>query len=99
MYAHFSVGNPTDARATVELRIRPVDVPVDWSYRLSDGAPVLDPGETAKVFLEMDPNGSMLRGRVVRFGVEGYINDRLHWEAFTLNAGSRNLTTIFICLS
>jgi hypothetical protein len=75
MFASFEVGNPTDARAPVELRIRPVDVPADWSYWLSDPAPVLDPGQTTNVLLRMDPNGDMLRGRVVRIGVEGFIND------------------------
>lgn len=74
-FAGFTVGNPTDSQATVDLRIRPVDVPIDWTYSLSDPAPDLAPGETTDIFLRMNQGGAMLRGRMVTLAVEGYIDD------------------------
>ncbi|MDX1614123.1 MAG: hypothetical protein R3300_07410, partial [Candidatus Promineifilaceae bacterium] len=72
--ATFEVGNPTDSRRTVELRVRPVDAPLNWSYLLDKPEPTLDPGETTTVTLTIDPAGGQAEGRTVRLAVEGFIS-------------------------
>ena len=73
--ATFTVGNPTDSAGTVDLLIRPVDVPLNWSYNLDNPAPTLDPGETTTVTLTILPAGGHPTGRTVQLAVEGFIND------------------------
>ena len=74
MRAPFVVGNPTDEEGTVELLVRPVDVPLNWTYSLDKPAPTLGAGETTTVTLTIDPGATMLRGVTARFAVEGYID-------------------------
>ena len=71
--ASFAVGNPTDSTATVELLVRPVDVPLAWTYSLDNPAPSLEPGETTTVTLTIDPAGGQATGRTVQLAVEGFI--------------------------
>lgn len=73
----FVVGNPTDNKATVNLQIRPVDVPLSWIYYLDIPAPELDPGESTTVTLTLDPGGTVLEDTEVRVAVEGFIGDEL----------------------
>jgi len=73
----FVVGNPTDSRATVNLQIRPVDVPIGWTYHLDIPAPELDPGEMTTVTLTLDPGGPVVQDTEVRIAVEGFIGDEL----------------------
>ncbi|MGB3715861.1 MAG: hypothetical protein WA996_15650 [Candidatus Promineifilaceae bacterium] len=73
----FVVGNPTDSTATVNLQIRPVEVPLGWTYRLDNPAPELEPGETTTVTLTIDPDGPVLRDADMRIAVEGFIGDEL----------------------
>jgi hypothetical protein len=73
----FVVGNPTDSSATVNLQIRPVDVPIGWTYYLDNPAPELDPGETTTVTLTIDPGGPVLEDPDMRVADEGFINGEL----------------------
>ena len=70
----FVVGNPTDAAATVELTVRPVALPADWSYELDNNAPQLDAGASTTVTLTIYPGGPLLEGVVPQVAVEGFIN-------------------------
>jgi hypothetical protein len=71
----FMVANPTDSEATVNLTVRPVNLPVNWSYRLDNPAPVLDAGEAATVTLTLSPGDvPMVEGTQIQAAVEGYID-------------------------
>lgn len=74
---HFVVGNPQEAQRTVELVVRPVQLPLDWSYALSDPAPVLGPGETTTVTLTLNVGHGVPLDSKARVSVEGYIGDEL----------------------
>jgi hypothetical protein len=70
----FLVGNPTDTEKTVELVVRPVEVPLGWTYSLDNPSPTLSPTATATVTLNINPGGAQLRGTTVRLAVEGFID-------------------------
>jgi hypothetical protein len=74
MRASFTVGNPADTEKTVELLVRPVDVPLNWTYRLDNPAPTLGAGETTTVTLTIDPSDIMLEDTMVRLAVEGFVD-------------------------
>ncbi len=70
----FEVGNPTDRTATVELLVRPVDLPVNWTYDLSATSITLEPDETASVTLTLRPrNNQMIEETEIQVAVEGFI--------------------------
>jgi hypothetical protein len=70
----FVVANPTDSRETVNLTVRPVNLPINWSYSLDDPAPVLDAGEEVTVTLTLSPGTTpMVEGTQIQVAVEGYI--------------------------
>lgn len=73
--SEFVVSNPTDARATVDLVVRPVALPVGWSYELDKRAPVLEAGESTTVTLTLYPSGSLVEGVVPQVAVEGFIGN------------------------
>jgi hypothetical protein len=71
----FVVANPTDSRATVDLTVRPVNLPINWSYSLDNPAPVLDAGEEVTVTLTLSPGATpMVEGTQIQAAVEGYID-------------------------
>ncbi len=72
--SEFVVGNPTNVKATVELKLRPVDIPIGWTYNLDIPAPTLLAGETITVTLTLEPDNTMIEGSEVRLAVEGYID-------------------------
>jgi hypothetical protein len=74
MTIDFEVGNPMISQETLNLVILPVDIPVGWTYSLSNPAPLLDPGETMTVTLTLQPDAPMLENTHVRLAVEGFIN-------------------------
>lgn len=70
----FLVGNPTDTEKTVELVVRPVEVPLGWTYSLDNSSPTLSPTGTVTVTLNINPGAAQLRGTTVRLAVEGFID-------------------------
>ena len=74
MRTTFTVGNPANTQKTVELMVRPVDVPLNWTYSLDNPAPSLAAGETTTVTLTIDPGDDILEGTMVRLAVEGFID-------------------------
>ncbi|GAC1533151.1 MAG: hypothetical protein NVS2B7_00030 [Herpetosiphon sp.] len=72
----FTVGNPSTVTDTVKLVIRPVSLPLNWTYQLDQPTPRLGPGQTTEVTLTLYPNGSVVEQTQVRVAVEGYINDQ-----------------------
>jgi hypothetical protein len=74
MTMDFEVGNPMNSQETLNLLIRPVEIPVGWTYSLSNPAPLLDAGETMTVTLTLQPDAPMLENTHVRLAVEGFIN-------------------------
>lgn len=75
----FAVGNPTDTKATVELVVRPVDLPLQWTAFLDRAVVVeLDAGAETQVTLTLDPGDQpVLKDVDVQVAVEGYINGEL----------------------
>jgi hypothetical protein len=73
MQAQFEVGNPTASKATVELLVRPINLPLNWTYHLDQAAVELDPGEVTTVTLTLASNTPMLEETEVQVAVEGYI--------------------------
>jgi hypothetical protein len=71
----FVVGNPTDSRATVDLTVRPVNLPINWSYSLDNPAPVLEAGEEVTITLTLSPGETpMVEGTQIQAAVEGFID-------------------------
>jgi hypothetical protein len=75
--ANLQVGNPTDSRATVDLRTRPIALPLDWSVLVSPAAVTLDPGEQTTVTVSIRPGLANVQGGQPRVALEGYIGDTL----------------------
>jgi hypothetical protein len=73
----FTVGNPKNAAATIQLKMRPIDLPANWKVELSDGTLKLDPGMMKHVTLTLTPNGASVRNKQYRVAVEGYIGSEL----------------------
>lgn len=69
----FEVGNPTESRATVDLQVRPVSLPLGWSYELDTTSVELDPGETTNATITLIPDGTITEGVEPQVAVEGYI--------------------------
>lgn len=77
MTAEFTVGNPKGSEKTVELRVRPVDMPSHWSYSLSDARPRLAAGDSKTVTLTIDPGDKLVENTTARVAIEGYIDDEI----------------------
>ncbi len=73
----FVVGNPQETVRTVDLVVRPVQLPLDWSYRLSSTAVQLAPGETTMITLTIDVGHAIAQDSQARISVEGYIVSEL----------------------
>lgn len=73
----FKVGNPTSARADIEIRVRRVDVPPDWTVTVAPATVTLDPGATADVTATIRPATAVPQGSVLRLAFEGYIGTTL----------------------
>jgi hypothetical protein len=71
------VGNPHSQPETIELRIRPIDLPPDWLVTITPGSALLDPGESISVTVRTVPGSPTTQGSRVRFAVEGYIGSEL----------------------
>ena len=73
----FAVGNPRETAQTVALVVRPVQLPLGWTYRLSTTSLVLGAGETATVTLTVDAGHTVPEDSLARLSVEGYIGSDL----------------------
>lgn len=71
------VGNPLTQTATIELRVRRVALPADWTVAVSPAQVTLAPGEQITATVSMVPGSTTVQGIVVRAAVEGYIADEL----------------------
>ncbi|MBI5565479.1 MAG: hypothetical protein HY870_11310, partial [Chloroflexi bacterium] len=71
------VGNPLTQTATIELRVRRVDLPADWTVAVSPAQVTLARGEQITATVSMVPGSTTVQGIVVRAAVEGYIADEL----------------------
>jgi hypothetical protein len=71
------VGNSTGARATIELRVRRIDLPPDWIVQVEPSSVTLDPGQTREVSVYLQAGAPADQGAVYRAAVEGYIGGQL----------------------
>ncbi|MFV9504161.1 MAG: hypothetical protein AB4911_06305 [Oscillochloridaceae bacterium umkhey_bin13] len=98
----FVVGNPTENAATVELVVRPVDLPLHWQVRLDQATFQLDAGEQIRTFLTLDPGGqAVLQDTEVQVAVEGYINGELIGGILVrqhVPSSAAGTTTVFVPL-
>ncbi|HSJ58269.1 MAG TPA: Ig-like domain-containing protein [Anaerolineae bacterium] len=76
-YTAFQVGNPLPDAATVELRVRTLDLPPDWMVSVSPASVDLAPGEQVTGVLTLRPGLAAVQGTRPRVAVEGYIDDEL----------------------
>jgi len=73
----FLVGNPLSQTATVELRIRRLDMPSDWAVTVTPVMATLAPGEQVTATVTIRPGPRVVQGTQPRVAIEGYISDTL----------------------
>jgi hypothetical protein len=73
----FQIGNPLDEAATVELRVRSLDLPPDWMVTVSPASVDLEQGEVVTGLITIRPGLAAVQGTQPRVAVEGYIEDQL----------------------
>jgi len=80
VYDHSStieIGNPTNAEATIDLRVLPIDLPAGWMATVSPEQVTLEAGEQATVEVRITPSGPSVQGTTPRVAIEGYIGSTL----------------------
>jgi hypothetical protein len=80
VYEHSStiqIGNPLDHEATIELRLRPISIPVGWQTEVSVDSVTLKPGEEATVTVSISATTPVVQGTMTKLAVEGYAEGRL----------------------
>jgi hypothetical protein len=80
IYEHSStiqIGNPLDHEATIELRLRPISIPVGWQTEVSVDSITLKPGEEATVTVSISATTPAAQGSMVKLAVEGYAEGQL----------------------
>ena len=73
----FTVGNPLTVTATIDLLIRPLDLPAGWLATVSPHTVTLAPGEQITATASLTPGGSAIQGTTARVAVEGYVGKQL----------------------
>jgi hypothetical protein len=73
----FEVGHPFTGQQTVDLVVRPVSLPLGWTYALNRQNVTVDEGETIEVALTLYPGNDLLEGDLVQVTVEGYVDGEL----------------------
>ncbi|MGB4975382.1 MAG: hypothetical protein WBR35_01460 [Anaerolineae bacterium] len=73
----FQVGNPLTQTATVDLRLRPLDLPSDWMVTISPDSVTLAPGEQITATVSVIPGTAVVQGAVPRVAAEGYVGNEL----------------------
>ena len=71
------MGNPLPQTATVELRIRRVDLPTDWLVTITPITATLAAGEQVTATVTIIPGASAIQGKTPRLAVEGYAGNEL----------------------
>ncbi len=71
------VANPKSTAATVDLRVRRIDLPPDWTVTVTPQAPLLQPGERISVTVSIQAGTAAAQGTTPRATVEGYIGNEL----------------------
>ncbi|MCU0522380.1 MAG: hypothetical protein MUF84_17025 [Anaerolineae bacterium] len=73
----FRIGNPGPEAATVELRVRRLDLPSDWMASVEPASVDLAPGEGVTGTITVRPGLPAVQGTQPRVAVEGFIDDEL----------------------
>jgi len=73
----FDVGHPFSNTHEVELVVKPVNLPLDWTYELNSDSFTLDSDEFAEATLTLHPGDKMLEGDLIQVAVEGYVDGEL----------------------
>ena len=73
----FDVGHPFVGNKSVELVVRPVNLPLGWTYELSQKSATIAEGESISATLTLNPSGELLEGDLVQVMVEGYVDGAL----------------------
>jgi len=73
----FDVGHASLVAETVTLLVKPLNMPINWSYELSERALLLDPGETRMVTLRLFPGPDSISKDTINIAVEGYVLGQL----------------------
>ncbi|HJX52723.1 MAG TPA: Ig-like domain-containing protein, partial [Polyangia bacterium] len=73
----FVLGNPLTTTATINLQVRQVDLPRDWTVKLTPSSVTLAPGKQTKVLVDIQPGSSLAQGSKPRLAVEAYAQDQL----------------------
>ena len=71
------IGNPHAQTETIELSIRPIDLPVDWIVSVTPATVSLGPGEAITATIHISPGTPLPQGAAPRFAVEGFIGTEL----------------------
>ena len=71
------VGNPQTQSATIDLKVRPIDLPDDWGVSITPSTITLGPGQQITATLVVAPSPTSVQGSHPRVAVEGYIQNQL----------------------
>ncbi len=71
------LGNPLTQTATIEVRVRPIDLPADWMVSVFPTQVTLSPGEQITVTVTILPGAPAPQGITPSVAVEGYVNGQL----------------------
>jgi hypothetical protein len=71
------VGNPLTQTATIDLRMRRIDVPADWTLEVMPSSVTLAPGEQVTVTVRLMAGTSAVQTTQPRVAVEGYAGSQL----------------------
>jgi hypothetical protein len=71
------VGNPLTQTALIDLEIRRIDLPADWTASVSPAQVSLAPGEETTVTVTVLTGSLVPQGAMPRVAVEGYVGDQL----------------------
>jgi hypothetical protein len=72
----FKIGNPLATTETIELRVRPIDLPPDWTVSVEPASVVLAPGAVADGVVTVSPGTAVPQGSVHRVAVEGWVGSQ-----------------------
>jgi hypothetical protein len=70
----FQVGNPLTQPATIDLRVRRLDLPPDWMVIVSPITATLAPGQQITATVNIEAGMAAVQGTQPRVAVEGYSN-------------------------